>query len=60
MTARIISTSYTKPITKSGILSQDFMIKSLNKALELVGLNKSNLDGLLTVPSLSEPKFMVN
>lgn len=56
--ARIIGTGMTKPATKSGFTATELMQKSLESALANAGIRMRQLDGLVAVPSLSEPHFM--
>ena len=57
--ARIIATSYSKPATKSGRSVYELVSSTLQKVLNDNQLDIKMLDGLITVPSLAEPKFMV-
>lgn len=58
LSARIISAAYTKPATKTNQTVYELIKSSLISALNSTDLTLSHLDGLITVPSLAEPKFM--
>jgi len=56
-TTKIIGTGITKP-GKTGLSPYDHMAQSLKLALDGAGISKSQLDGLIAVPSLAEHHFM--
>ncbi len=58
MTAHIIGCGYTKPAIRSGAKVFDLMRKSLYLSLGDSCLDFSLLDGIISLPSLAEPKFM--
>ena len=57
--ARIIATSYSKPATKSSRSVYELISSTLQRVLNDNQLDIKMLDGLITVQSLAEPKFMV-
>ena len=56
-TARIVGTGITR-LGKLGRPATDLMQEALEKALGSAGLQLHDLDGLVAVPSLSDPHFM--
>jgi len=56
--SRIIGCGMTRPATKTGLLATDLMNQALQSALASAGVRLRQLDGLVAVPSLSEPHFM--
>lgn len=54
----IIGTGLTKPSTKSGLTATTHMLSSLERALANSGVRLRDLDGIIAVPSLAEPRFM--
>jgi len=56
--AMIIGTGLTKPATKSGLTATTLMLSSLERALANAGVGLRDLDGIIAVPSLAEPRFM--
>lgn len=54
----IIGTGLTKPTTKSGLTATTLMLSSLERALANAGVGLRDLDGIIAVPSLAEPRFM--
>jgi acetyl-CoA acetyltransferase len=54
----IIGTGLTKPTTKSGRTATTLMLSSLERALANAGVGLRDLDGIIAVPSLAEPRFM--
>jgi hypothetical protein len=58
MTARIIAKGMT-PLNKLPLSPSDHMISALNITLKSVNLTLKDIDGLIAVPSLAEPRFMV-
>ena len=63
--AKILGTGYTIPSTRSkgvngeiNVTASMLMQKALNLALDKAKVSSNQLDGLIAVPSLSEPRFM--
>lgn len=54
----IIGTGLTKPTTKSGLTATTLMLSALERALANAGVGLRDLDGIIAVPSLAEPRFM--
>eukprot|EP00931_Biecheleriopsis_adriatica_P053891 TRINITY_DN31651_c0_g2_i1.p1 TRINITY_DN31651_c0_g2~~TRINITY_DN31651_c0_g2_i1.p1 ORF type:complete len:406 (+),score=67.04 TRINITY_DN31651_c0_g2_i1:68-1285(+) len=57
VTARILGTGMTR-LGKHGLSATELMQEALEKALGSCGLRLRDLDGLVAVPSLSDPHFM--
>ena len=54
----IIGTGLTKPTAKSNMTATTLMLSSLERALANAGVGLRDLDGIIAVPSLAEPRFM--
>jgi acetyl-CoA acetyltransferase len=54
----IIGTGLTQPRSKTGLTATTLMLTSLERALANAGVGLRDLDGLIAVPSLAEPRFM--
>lgn len=56
--SKIIGTGLTTPTKKSGVTATKLMQQALESALADAGIRLRQLDGLIAVPSLAEPRFM--
>ena len=56
--SKIIGTGMTKLFNKSGFTATELMQQALELALVDAGVRLRQLDGLIAVPALSEPRFM--
>lgn len=57
-TARIVGTGFTKLTKRSGLAASELMENALLGALDNSALKLKDIDGLVAVPSLSDPHFL--